>query len=157
MARKRKTDQPKLADMEAMLRKLEAKTAHDVKERLGDQWRDNLFEILMTRLDLVSPDKKVYASIPSALRKEPKEIPKFAKLFFKTMHNLLKLAKAPAQPHHTAAFSVLYATVVDTFLKDDTRDHAKTMAAIDKRLGLFEQFVNCDPCKELKRQPDHHA
>jgi hypothetical protein len=147
MAQKRKTDQSKLDAAAALLMKLEEKTARDVKTRLSGSWRDNLFEIMMTRLDLAAKHKKAYAAIPAVLGKEPAEIPKFAKRFFKTMHNMLKLAKAPASPLHTAAFGILYASVVNTFLKDNTKDHAKTMAALDKGLGMFEQLAGYTQCK----------
>jgi len=148
MAQKRKTDQSKLDATAALLRKLEEKTAWDVKARLGDNWRDNLFEIMMTRLDLAAKHKKTYAAIPSALGHEPQEIPKFAKRFLKTMRRMLKLAKAPSSPLHVAAFGVLYASVVNTFLQDNTKDHAKTMAALDKGLGMFEQLVNFSVCRK---------
>ncbi len=160
MAQKRKADHTKrtgkaggkttgatLAKAAALLKKIEEQTARDVKRRLGDNWRDNLFEIMMTRIDLAAPHKKTFAALPKEFRHDPKAIPEFARLFWRTMSRLLKLAKAPAHPQHVAAFGVLYATIVDTFLKDTTRDHAKTMAALDKRLGLFEQFVDFASCK----------
>jgi hypothetical protein len=148
MAQKRKTDQSKLDAAAALLRNLEEKTARDVKTRLSDNWRDNLFEIMMTRLDLAAKHKKTYAAIPAALGHEPQQIPKFAKRFLKTMRHMLKLAKAPASPLHVAAFGVLYANVVNTFLHDSTKDHAKTMAALDKGLGMFEQLVNFSVCRK---------
>lgn len=140
MAQKRKTDQSKLEASAALLRKLEEKTVHSVRGSLGDNWRENLFEILMTRLELAAPHKKTYAAIPREISQDPREAPKFARLFFKTMRNMLVLAKAPASPVHIAAFSILYASVINTFLKDTTKDRAKTMAAVDQRLGLFEQI-----------------
>lgn len=146
MARKRKTNQSKLEASAALLRKLEEKTIRAVKGHLGDNWRENLFEILMTRIELAGPHKEAYAAIPSEFRRYPKEIPAFARTFLKTMHNILILAKAPASPLHVAAFSVLYTSVINTFLKDETRDHAKTMAAVDQRLGVFEQFMEYTSC-----------
>jgi hypothetical protein len=148
MAQKRKTGQSKLARAEALLRKLEEKTARDVKKRLGNNWRDNLFEIMMTRLELAAGDKKAYAAVPGLLGEEPREIPKFAKLFCATMRRMLKLAKAPASPVHVAAFGILYASVVNTFLNDTAKDHAKTMAALDQRLGMFEQFAGYVQCNK---------
>jgi hypothetical protein len=147
MARKRKTDQSKLELAAALLKKLEEKTARDVKSRLGDNWRDNLFEIMMTRLELAAKDKKTFAALPAALGAEPKAIPKFTRIFFKTMHRMLILADAPASPLHTAVFGVLYASVVNTFLNDAAKDHAKTMSALDQRLGMFEQAAGYIPCK----------
>jgi hypothetical protein len=148
MAQKRKIDQTKLRNAAALLEKLEQKTARGVKKRLGGNWRDDLFEIMMTRLELASPHKKTLSAIPSLLRQSPQEIPEFAKLFFRTMRGILKLAKAPAQPHHVAAFSLLYASIIEVFLKDNTKDRARTMAALDKRLGLFEQFADFSRCKK---------
>lgn len=146
MAQKRKTDQSKLADAALLLKKLEEKTIRDVKNRLGSNWRDNLFEILMTRLDLAAPHKNTYAAIPAALCKNPRQIPTFSKTFFRTMRGILKLAKAPASPVHIAAFSVLYASVMDAFINDTAKDHAKTMAVLDQRLELFERFSDNLPC-----------
>jgi hypothetical protein len=101
----------------------------------------------MTRVDLAAPHKKQFLALPAVFREDPKAIPRFARTYCGTMKRMLKLAEAPAHPHHVAAFGVLYATVVDTFLKDTTRDHAKTMAALDKRLGWFEQFAGFSSCK----------
>jgi hypothetical protein len=152
MAQKRKTDHSKkkagaLAEMATLLRKIEEQTARTVKNRLGDNWRDNLFEIVMTRIDFAAPHKKKFIALKDTFREDPKALPSFARTYCGTMKRLLKLADAPALPHHVAAFSVLYATIIDTFLKDDTRDHAKTMAALDKRLGYFEQFVDFSRCR----------
>lgn len=148
MTRKRTTNQSKLADIEALLRKLEEKTAREVKDRLGGHWRDNLFEILMTRLEIAKQHKKTFAAIPAVLGQTPQAVPKFTKLFLKTMHNILVLAEAPAAPPQVAAFSILYVSIIDVFLKDDSKDLAKTMAALDKRLGLFEQFADFTACNK---------
>lgn len=136
----------RLRHIENILDDIENKTAHAVKGQLGGNWRDNLFEIMMTRLDLAAPHKKQMETIPHELRRDPTAIPHFARLGCRTAKGILKLAHAPAHPHHVLAFGVLYATVVDTYLKDPTRDHAKTMAALDKRLGWFEQFVDLSKC-----------
>jgi hypothetical protein len=157
MAQKRKTNHTKKKQtrsgqspdsIETLLKKIEEKTARDVQDRLGDNWRDNLFEIVMTRLDLAAPHKKQLAALKDKFREDPKAVPTFARTYYGTMKRILILADAPSLPHHVAAFSVLYATIIDTFLKDDTRDHAKVMAALDKRLGYFEQFVNFAHCRK---------
>src|SRR4051812_33165515 len=120
MTQKHKTDHTKQADaikLAALLKKIEEKTTHAVKGRLGHNWRDNLFEIMMTRLELATPHKKEFMRLPAAFRKDPQTLPEFACGFLKTMSRMLKLAKAPSKPHHVVAFSLLYATVIDTFLK----------------------------------------
>ena len=156
MAQKRTSDHSKntgkagsknLEKAEALLKKIEDQTAVKVKRQLTQNWRNNLFEIMMTRVELAAPHKKFFAELPGAFRENPRALPHFVRLFAGTMKRILRLAKAPSRPHHIAAFSLLYVSVVDTFLKDPTRDHAKTMAALDKRLGIFEQFTQFDPCK----------
>jgi hypothetical protein len=142
---KKKAD--KLAEMDDLLRQIEEKTARAVKNRLSGNWRDNLFEIVMTRIDLAAPHKKRFAAMRDLFRDDPKALPHFARTYCGTMKRILKLADAPSHPHHVAAFSILYATLIDTFLKDDTRDHAKVMAALDKRLGWFERFVEFAQCR----------
>jgi hypothetical protein len=151
MAQKRKTDQTKLADRAALLKKIEEKATRDVKRRLGDNWRDNLFEIVMTRMELLAPHKKAFAALPAAFRRDPTALPKFARTFWRTMAQILKTAHVPGglcQPAYVAAFGVLYLSIIDTFLKDPTKDHAKTMAALDQRLGVFEQVVDFSVCKK---------
>lgn len=143
----------KWALLKRVLETLEKETARDVKGKLGDGWRDNLFEILMTRIDIAEPHKKAYASLPSAFRKEPEVIQEFMKLFFKTMDNMLDLAGVPTggfYPIHVTAFSVLYLSLIEVFLKDDTKDHSKIMATLDHRLGLFEKLINRTSCDKAK-------
>ncbi|MFH1158016.1 MAG: hypothetical protein V1721_03920 [Pseudomonadota bacterium] len=139
--------------LKRVLETLEKETACDVKDRLGNDWRDNLFEILMTRIDLAAPHKKAYASLPAAFRREPRALLEFAKLFFETMDKTLTLAGLPAgglYPAHVAAFSVLSLSLVGAFLRDDAKDRSKIMATLDRRLGLFEKFVECTRCEKVK-------
>jgi ubiquinone biosynthesis protein COQ9 len=127
-----------------VLTRLEQQTATDVAKRLGDNWRDNLFEVLMTRFDLVQQHRFAYASIPALFKKDPKQAARFAKGFYDTMKGMLELAgfeKNCLQPLHLVALAAAYATIVDAWMKDDSRDLTKTMAMIDKRLGQFEKVV----------------
>ena len=140
MAQKKKTHQFKLSNAEALLNKIEKETIKHTKGNIGEHWRDNLFEILMTRMEIAAKNKKDYSAITAELKKEPKEAPRFAKQLLHTMHNILILAKAPSSPIHVIAITGLYVAIVDVFLRDDTKDLAKTMAAIDKRLEQFEKI-----------------
>ena len=136
--------------LKRILELLEKETACDVKGQLGESWRDNLFEILMTRSDLVAPHKKAYASLSAAFRKEPRAVPEFTKIFFKTAENMLTLAGVPSggfYPVYVAAFSVLYLSFIETLIRDDSKDSSKIMAKLDRRLRLFEKFVNRTQCK----------
>jgi AcrR family transcriptional regulator len=134
----------------ASLAQLELATLAEVKTRLDGSWRENLFEIIMTRLEISARHKNAYASLPTLLRQHPKYAAQSAKPFLKTMRHMLKLAEAPSavlNPLSVTAFGVLYLTIVDGFLKDDTQDLSKTMALLDHRLVLFEKFAAYLQCK----------
>ena len=135
--------------LKRILELLEKETARNVKSQLGENWRDNLFEILMTRSDLVAPHKKAYASLSAAFCKEPRAVPEFTKIFFKTADNMLVLAGIPSggfYPVYVVAFGALYLSFIETFIRDDSKDSSKIMAKLDQRLRLFEKLVNRTQC-----------
>lgn len=147
MAQKRKTGQPKLDAAETLLKKLEQDAARKAKKRLGAAgWRDNLFEVVMTRLDLAAAHKKTLAALPGLLCRQPEASPRFARLYFRAMRGMLAQAKAPAAPPHVALFSLLYADVLAVFYRDTAKDHAKTMARLDQRLKQYEQLLETLRC-----------
>jgi AcrR family transcriptional regulator len=115
-------------------------TEKTARPNLSDSWRDNLFEIMMARLDIAQRHRGAFSSLP---RLFPQAAPRLAPLFPKHMRGMLKLAGAPASPLHVAAFGVLYVSVVYAWMKDETHDLAKTMAALDKRLDTFRSVAEC--------------
>lgn len=128
----------------AALKGLEKDTSAAVGDYLGDNWRDNLMEILMMRFELAQPHREAYAAIgPSALR-HPQVVRRFAKNFYETLDRMLQeagLHKKKCQPLFVAGFGAVYISLVDTWLRDVSEDLSKTMAAIDKRMTLFEQAL----------------
>lgn len=146
MAQKHASNQSRLDAVWALLDALDKKVARAAKPRLGGSWRDDLFEVVMTRLELAAKDRKILATVPTELIQHPGQAPRFARHFFSTMQDILKMANAPSRPHHVAAFAVLAGSMIDVFLKDTTKDLSKTMAALDRRLEWFEKFVNSVAC-----------
>lgn len=128
-----------------VLKRLEDDTKAEVENYLGDSWRDNLMEILMMRFEKAQPHRDAFAAIgPSALR-DPRVAQRFGREFFATLSRMLTLAglsRGRCQPLFVAGFGALYISLVDTWLKDKTPDMSHTMAAIDKRIGLFERLTN---------------
>jgi DNA-binding transcriptional regulator YbjK len=113
-------------------------------ETSGAAWRDDLFEILMARFDLMQAHRSAYAAILPALLKAPQTAPRFAKRHLTAMQRMLEQAEAPATPIHAAALGAMYLALADTWKKDESPDLSKTMAAVDKALGGFERFLS--PC-----------
>ena len=145
----------KLADVEALfsspwdilldvLKMLDAEVTADVADRLGDNWRDNLFELLMTRFDKAQEHRSAFASLPQSLLRNPCAAQKLSLHFVRMIDNMLKQAGLTSRlfmPAYVAALSALYLSLVHTWEYDDSDDMSKTMAALDKRLGYFEQLV----------------
>lgn len=147
MAQKRASNQSRFDKIWDLLDALDQKTAKAVKPRLGGSWREDLFEIVMTRLELAAKDRKTLNALPSELMQNPSQVPRFARRFFSTMRQILKMANAPSHPHHVAGLAVLAGSMIDIFLKDTTKDLAKTMAALDRRLDMFERFAESTSCR----------
>ena len=60
---------------------------------LGNNVKDNLFEICMTRIDLLYPYKKNLYNFYLSFQKEPNLFIKLDESFFKSMENNLKLSR----------------------------------------------------------------
>ena len=132
----------------AALSDIEIRTQEKVENYLSDNWHDNLMEILMTRFDLAEAHRVAFSSLVRDIPRRPKVVRRLLPAFYGTMQRMLELSGAPAQPLTIVAFGGLYLSIVDTWIKDDSRDKSKTMAAIDKRLGLFESFSGYLSCKK---------
>lgn len=123
---------------------IEDRTEAEVKDYLGDSWRDNLLEILMVRFDCAQDYRDALKALPAFAARHPRHSSAFLRRLYATMERMLYLSRLPEErisPLSIAAFSVVYLSLVDRWGKDETADLAPTMAAIDKRLGWFEQAL----------------
>lgn len=134
--------------LRAILTRLEKQTKEEVEDRLSENWRDNLFDILMTRFDFMTPHRPAFISLRSYLMQHPKTALRLLPFFMQTMEGVLSLAKVPACRVRTAPvvfFSAIYLAIVDAYIKDETKDLSKTMAFTDKALsGLERAFLFFD-------------
>lgn len=137
---------------------IEDRTQETVQDYLAGSWRDNLLEILMTRFDFAQEYRPALSRLlPYALR-HPRRIKAFTERMYDTLQRMLLLSRIDddrVTPPAIAAFSLIYLSLVDRWSKDDSADMSPTMAAIDKRLGWFEQalpyigYIDCPgPAKE---------
>lgn len=130
--------------LEHILTTLDADSRAAVAEYLGDSWRDNLMELLMARFDIAQRHRAAYSALGKFLAKHPRHARRFIRGGYKSLGGMLEdagLDRGKCQPIAVAALGVLSLSLVDTWLKDETADMAKTMAAIDKRLDLFDQAL----------------
>ena len=112
---------------------------------LGNNVKDNLFEIFMTRIDLLHPYKKNLHNFYLSFQKRPNLFIKLYKSFFKSMENNLKLSRINLEPVKknlkVFIFSFLYLSIIYEWFKENSSNNEKVMASLDKRLTLIENIL----------------
>lgn len=141
-----------------ILASLDVRVQQDVRDRLGGRWRDDMFELLMTRFDLMQPHRDAYSDImPAALANPCQAGPVMTRRLTHSMHQMIEQAGVPVTglQRHAAivALSGIYLSLLEVWRQDDTADLAKTMAAVDQRLGWYESIL----ATLSGRQADHRA
>lgn len=105
--------------------------------------KDNLFDVLMTRIDLLSEHREAVDNILKSLKCEPISgfiiLPHMAH----SMQKVLEICgyKPVGMRGHMAVLALGYAYLqtLRAWMYDDSVDLSKTMAALDKNLGYFEK------------------
>lgn len=138
-----KTVWPLVADI---LASLDMRVKAEVQDRLGGAWRDDLFELLMTRFELMQPERAAYSDImPAALTRSCHAGRVLTPRLTREMHEIIEQAGVPVDGlrRHVAvvALSGLYLSLLEVWRQDDSTDMAKTMAAVDQRIGWFEKIL----------------
>lgn len=104
--------------------------------------RDALFEVIMTRLDLLAPYKAALKSIHASGSADFS----LAAPYLASQHWMLQAAGIGTDGIgggvRVAGLAVLYAQVFRTWLADDDAGQGKTMAALDRHLRRGERALN---------------
>ena len=107
--------------------------------------RDRLFEVLMRRFDALKPHRAAVKVIARELGCDPPAALCSAPAFLRSMAWMLEAAGVSAAGLHgrlrVRALAVLYLSELRVFLRDDTEDLSKTMAALDRRLRQAEPWL----------------
>jgi len=109
-------------------------------QRAADQSkRDALFEVIMSRFDVLGPYKSALRSIAKSWSAEPQAMCAVAQ----SQGWMLRAAGIRADgiegQVRSTGLAALYASVYRTWLNDDDPGQAKTMAALDRQLKRGEQ------------------
>ena len=111
----------------------------------GTVSRDRLFDVLMTRFEVMAPYKSALCRIMSDLRYRPSESLMQAGAATRSMYWMMAAAGLEADgPRGTLRIPGLmgiYARAFDIWLEDDDPGMARTMAALDSRLRRAERMV----------------
>lgn len=113
------------------------------KRESGMSPRDAVFEILMTRFDVLAPYRQAMRSIAGDLRSPD---PAFVCAFLASQHWMLQAAGIDTSGvtgrMKVGGLAGVYASVLRTWLKDDDPGLARTMAALDRRLRRGERALS---------------
>ena len=113
--------------------------------------RERLFDVMMRRIDALSPYKPALTKLIPALRRNPLELAAMNGVALNSWRYMLASANIPTEDalgHLRLQGAVLiFSKVLDTWLKDEDEGLARTMATLDKELdkagrvmGRFEDI-----------------
>jgi len=110
-----------------------------------ESMRERLFDILFSRLEILTPHKAAIAGLGRAARRDPLFAAELNRLVVNSMAWMLNAAgiraSGPSGLVRAQGLSFIFARVVRTWLKDDDPGLARTMAALDKELRAGERAV----------------
>jgi AcrR family transcriptional regulator len=114
------------------------------KPDMEDSVKDRLFEVFMERFDILNTERAAWLSILNALKTDPKAALLSLPHLKHSMVWMMEAAGVSSNGLRGAGqiltLSVLYAEVTWQWLKDDSEDMSKTMAALDKSLTRYENI-----------------
>jgi ubiquinone biosynthesis protein COQ9 len=107
----------------------------------GQDARDVLFDVVMTRLDVLAPYKAALKSIHASGAADAS----LARPYLSSQHWMLQAAgigtEGTGGALRVAGLAMLYASVFRVWLQDDDAGLARTMAALDRRLRRAERSI----------------
>lgn len=112
---------------------------------LTEPARDRLFEVLMTRFDVMAPFKGALRAIARDLSGSPLHAAALAPALMTSQYWMLAAAGIDAEPPMGAlrvpGLAGVYARVMRVWFDDDDPGHARTMAALDRQLRRGERAM----------------
>ncbi|MBS9478592.1 TetR/AcrR family transcriptional regulator [Ancylobacter sp. VKM B-3255] len=137
----------------AFVRETDRKVLAGPTDDMADEpARDRLFDVLMRRLDALGPHKGALRSLAESARRNPFFALALNRLAVRSQQWMLAAAKIDTAGLKGAVraqgLALVYARVLQTFLRDEDPALARTMAALDRELdkgqralGLLEGAV----------------
>jgi len=105
--------------------------------------RDRLFDVLMRRFDALAPYKAGLANILADQLRDPLALGCGLCVLRRSMACMLEAADLSAAGLRGAlrikGLSAVYLAALRAWLRDDSEDHAKAMAALDRGLGRLDR------------------
>jgi AcrR family transcriptional regulator len=119
--------------------------AGDSADMAGDAERDRVFDVVMRRFDALGPHKDAVRAIMRDTASDPCAMLGGACRLQRSMRWMLEAARVDtsglAGRLRVKGLMAIYADVMRVWLRDDSEDLAKTMAALDKRLRQADRLL----------------
>jgi ubiquinone biosynthesis protein COQ9 len=115
------------------------------EDPLDGSVKDQLFDLIMRRFDILNDHKEAYAALAWELPRTPFEAGCLTFQLRRSLASMLEAASVSASGLRGAfrieGLGAIYAWALRTWLRDDTADLSKTMAELDKRLGQVDRYI----------------
>ena len=113
---------------------------------LEEPARDRLFDVLMRRFDLLQPYRPALARITYDQLNDPLALCGSLRQLLQSMRWMLEGARIGTSglvgAVRVKALVAIYLSVIPVWLRDETADQSKTMAALDARLRRVEGVID---------------
>ncbi|MGF1606273.1 MAG: hypothetical protein ACFB22_08035 [Rhodothalassiaceae bacterium] len=121
-----------------------------------DTARERLFELILARFEAARPHKAAVAELRRAALSDPVLGAALAQSLDQTMELILHQAGIETdgiigRARRTVLAGLVYAPVLDTWLKDDSETMGPTMSELDKRLERAEQLARLTRPSQIGR------
>lgn len=136
----------KTAILSAFSQKIDAQVLNDVEDEAGDEpARDRLFDVLMSRYDLLWTYRPALRAILGDLPTDPGALVGAMSPALESVQWMLEAADIDTSGVRGAlrvrAIGVIYAANLRVWLNEESKDMAKTMADLDRRLRRAESLM----------------
>lgn len=136
----------KTACLRAFLSDIDQKVLDSIDPDMDDEpARERLFDVLMTRLDALSPHREAIRALRKAVQRDPQLALKLNREAVTSQRWMLTAAGIPAGGPRAAVMSqalvVAFARVVDVWLDDEDPGLARTMSALARQLDEGEVWM----------------
>lgn len=135
---------------EAFIQRVDRATLDGIEPGAGDaSVRDRLFDLLMRRFDALQPYKGAVAALAREAPFHPLGALCAGRRLLRSMAWIGGAAGLPTGGPfgllRVKAVMAIYLYAMRAWLRDDSEDHGKTMAALDQALSRAEMFANSVP------------
>lgn len=115
------------------------------EDLVGEPARERIFDVIMRRLDAMTPYRDALRRIAWAMRGDLTSLAALNRMALNSARYMLAAAGVPTEgPLGTVklqGFVLMQANVIQTWFEDDDPTFAKTMAQLDRELGRGERIM----------------